>query len=243
MTIPMPERRSHTRIRSCAPRAPRAAPRRPARLRSGASSSVDAWSGRGRPGTAGPSRRTAPAATRTGSRPRRPDCRDAAGHSSFCGRHTGPAGPGAAAGSSMPAHRHRSRRLRRSTLDRIMPFVAGSVEPSFQSGNAEADRRAGARVTPFACGQLLQSRAQRALRRRRRQKRADNREAQPRPTLMHPRSVSLRHARPPKMREPTVSALAEGRRRASSAGRWRPSESAHRRCAAGQRTRGSAARR
>ena len=38
------------------------------------------------------------------------------------------------------------------------------------------------------------------LRRRRRQKRTDNREAQPRPTLMHPRSASLRHVRPPKHR-------------------------------------------
>ena len=82
--------------------------------------------------------------------------------------------------------------------DRIMPLVAGAVEPSLERGDAEADRRAGARVAPFARGQLLQSRAQRALRRRRRQKRADNREAQPRPTLMHPRSASFRHARPPK---------------------------------------------
>ena len=78
----------------------------------------------------------------------------------------------------------------------IMPFVTGAVEPSLERGDAEADRRAGAGVTPFAGRQLLQRRAQRALRRRRCQKRTDNREPQPRPTLMHPRSVSLRHARP-----------------------------------------------
>ena len=55
---------------------------------------------------------------------------------------------------------------------------------------------------------LLRVRAQRALRRRRRQKLPDHRKAQLRPSLMHPRSVSLRHACPPKMRG-TVSALAE----------------------------------
>ena len=41
--------------------------------------------------------------------------------------------------------------------DRIMLLVAGAVEPSFQGGNTEADRRAGARVAPFARGQLLQA--------------------------------------------------------------------------------------
>ena len=79
---------------------------------------------------------------------------------------------------------------------RIMPFVTGAVEPSLERGDAEADRRAGARVTPFARRQLLQGRAQRTLRRRRGEKRADNREAQSCPMLVHPRSVSLRHARP-----------------------------------------------
>jgi len=46
-----------------------------------------------------------PAVTRGGSRPRRPDCHDAVGHSNFYGRHTAPAGPGAAAWSSRPARR------------------------------------------------------------------------------------------------------------------------------------------
>jgi hypothetical protein len=39
-----------------------------------------------------------------------------------------------------------------------------------------------------------------------------------------------------KMSETTVGDLTEGRRRASSAGLWRPSESAHRRGTAGQRS-------
>ena len=82
--------------------------------------------------------------------------------------------------------------------DRILLLVTGTVEPPFKRGDAEADRLAGARVAPFARRQLLQSRAQRALRRRCRQQRTDNREAQPRPTLMHPRSVSLRHVSPQK---------------------------------------------
>ena len=90
------------------------------------------------------------------------------------------------------------RRLRRSTLTGSCCSFLTAIEPSLQRGDAEADRRAGARVTPFAGRQLLQSRAQRALRRRRRQKRTDNREAQSRPTLMHPRSASFRHARPPR---------------------------------------------
>ena len=40
--------------------------------------------------------------------------------------------------------------------DRIMLLVAGAVKPAFQGGNTEADRRAGARVAPFARRQLLQ---------------------------------------------------------------------------------------
>ena len=38
---------------------------------------------------------------------------------------------------------------------RVMPLIAGTVEPSLQRGDAEADRRAGARVPPFAGRQLL----------------------------------------------------------------------------------------
>src|ERR1700693_1611956 len=77
--------------------------------------------------------------------------------------------------------------------DRVMPFVPAPVEPSLDRGDAEADRSAGARMAPFACRQLLQGRAQRALGRRRGQQLANEREAQPRPAFMHPRSDSLRH--------------------------------------------------
>jgi hypothetical protein len=80
--------------------------RRPAHLRSGASSSGDAWADRVRPGSAGPWRRMAPAVTRPVFGPRRPDCRDAAERSNSCARHTAPAEPGVAAGSSTPARRH-----------------------------------------------------------------------------------------------------------------------------------------
>ena len=80
--------------------------------------------------------------------------------------------------------------------DRVVSLVAGAVEPTLERGDTEADRRIGARVTPFACRQLLQGGAQRAVRRRRGQQMADHRETQPRPTLMHPQSVLLRHARP-----------------------------------------------
>ena len=104
-----------------------------------------------------------------------------------------------------PAQRRRHRCLRTGIAaplatqhaDRIMALVAGAVEPALQRGDAKADRRAGARVAPFARRQLPQSRVQRALRRRRGQQLADHREAQPRPALMHPRSVSLRHLTPP----------------------------------------------
>ena len=38
---------------------------------------------------------------------------------------------------------------------RIVPFVTAAVEPSPERGEAEADRSAAARVTPFARRQLL----------------------------------------------------------------------------------------
>src|SRR3954447_26816657 len=60
--------------------------------------------------------------------------------------------------------------------DRVMPFIPAPVEPSLDRGDAEADRSTGARMAPFACRQLLQGRAQRALGRRRGQQLANDRE-------------------------------------------------------------------
>jgi multidrug resistance efflux pump len=44
-----------------------------------------------------------------------------------------------------------------------MLLISTTIELSFRSGNAEADRLAGARVAPFSCGQFLKGRTQRAL--------------------------------------------------------------------------------
>jgi hypothetical protein len=88
--------------------------------------------------------------------------------------------------------------------DRVVPLIAGTVKPSLQGRDAEADRRTGAWVPPLACCQLPQCRAQCAFRRRCSQQLTDHRKAQLCPALMHPRAISPRHAQLRKMRGLTV---------------------------------------
>ena len=88
--------------------------------------------------------------------------------------------------------------------DRVVPLIAGTVKPSLQGRDAEADRRTGAWVSPLACRQLPQCRAQCALRRRCSQQLTDHRKAQLCPALMHPRAISPCHAQLRKMRGSTV---------------------------------------
>ena len=70
--------------------------------------------------------------------------------------------------------------------DRIVPFAAGTVQPSFDGRDAEAHRLTGARVPPLPRGELLELGAQRASGRRRGQQVSDDREAQLRPAFVDP---------------------------------------------------------
>ena len=73
-----------------------------------------------------------------------------------------PASVGVILGQQGLAQRRGHRRLLAGILaalaaqhaDRIMLLIASAVEPSLECGDAEADRFAGARVTPFARRQL-----------------------------------------------------------------------------------------
>jgi hypothetical protein len=76
----------------------------------------------------------------------------------------------------------------------IVPVPDALIVPSFDGREAETDRRAGDRVTPFLGGQLLDLGTQLARRRRGCQQPADHGKAHLRPPLMDSRILFACHA-------------------------------------------------
>jgi hypothetical protein len=82
--------------------------------------------------------------------------------------------------------------------DGIGALAQCAVVPALDSGEAEVDGLAGARMLPRACSQLLDCAAQPALVGRRCQQLADDGEAQMRPSLVH--TCLSRHSSPSRSR-------------------------------------------
>ena len=113
--------------------------------------------------------------------------------------------------------------------DRIGALVERAVVPALDGREAEADRLTRRRMLPGAQAERTKRVLQLALRRRRGQQLADDGEAQVRPPFVNPSSPCLvGHAGAPEDRmRSSIATASERSRRASSAGRPPPSESAH----------------